>query len=949
VSASALLEREAELETLGRALDSARAGAGRLLIVDGHAGLGKSQLVAAARGFAKGTGVRVLVAGATELEQDFAFGLALQLFEPLLSDPDGPSRELLLSGAAGLAIPLFERAEPAGGGGGDEDIFPLLHGLYWLVSNLTEHGPALIAVDDAHWADAPSLRFLLYLAQRLGELPVAVVVARRPAEPGPEDGLLAKLAGHPAAEPVVLSPLSEQSVERLVRAFYVGDVTAEFSAACAEVTRGNPLFLQQLLASLETDEVEPDDAGARRVREMGPEAVSRSVLLRLSNLQFGATSLARAVAVLGAGAPLRRAAALAKLDLAVAGEAADALAATEILSPGEPLAFVHPIVRAAIYAELPAAERARLHANAAALLRDEAAPPELIAPHLLAGEPGGEEWVVDTLQVAADRAMSAGAPGSAVRSLERALAEPPARERRPAVLVDLGRAAAAAGDPRAVDHLEGALVAVTEPERRAQISWAIGRTLMAGGRHKEAAETFDRGLRELEGADPEVGLRLEAAYASAARRSITTLPLAVARLRPMLSRRLAGATPGERAMLAHVAYERALSGADRDDVVEAATAALAAGRLLEEDTADGVFIYHAIEALAWADELEAAESALAGAVADARRRGSVFGYATACYTRAQVRLLAGRVDDALSDAEAALERAEDGWRAALPAAHAVAARSRVERGELEQAAEALELPGGDESWEASTALSWLFEGRGWLAMAQGDYAAAAKAFGECRRRQAWIQAPNPAVMAWRSGSALAASALGQDERADMLAHQELELARAFGAPRAIGVALRTAGLLAGGERGLHLLAESVETLAESPARLELARARTELGAALRRAGRRQAAQEELRLGLDLAHRLGATALAERARDELSAAGARPRRPQLSGIEALTASERRVAELAAAGSTNREIAQALFVTVKTVEWHLRNTYLKLGIASRRELTGAMEAEGEPKAA
>ena len=201
-------------------------------------------------------------------------------------------------------------------------------------------------------------------------------------------------------------------------------------------------------------------------------------------------------------------------------------------------------------------------------------------------------------------------------------------------------------------------------------------------------------------------------------------------------------------------------------------------------------------------------------------------------------------------------------------------------------------------------------------------------------------------MLWRSGAALAAHALGDVERARALAEQEVELARAYGAPRPIGIALRTCGLVMGGEEGFELLETAVQVLDRSPARLELARARSELGAAHRRAGRRQAAQAELRHALDLAHRCGAIALAERTREELAAAGARPRRAQLSGLESLTASERRVAELAAAGSTNREIAQALFVTVKTVEWHLRNTYLKLGIGSRRELEGAMEPDGEP---
>ncbi len=941
MSASALLEREAELETLGSALDAAREGRGSLVVIEGHAGLGKSQLLAAARGFAKGTGVRVLGAAGHELERDFPFGVALQLLEPTLAAGDARTRERLLAGAAGLASSLFDSSAPATTGAADEDVFPLLHGLYWLTANLAEDGPLLLAVDDAHWADAPSLRFLLYLVQRVTELPIATVVARRAGDPGVDADLLAKLSGHESAQRVVLRPLSPPSVDRLLQATFLDDISPRFSTACMEVTQGNPLLVQQLLAALETGGRAPDAAGARHVRELGPEAVSRSVLLRLSALQLGATSLARTASVLGDGAPLRRAARLARLEPGIAAEAADALAAAEILRPGEPLTFVHPIVRSAIYAELPAAERARLHATAAALLRLEDAPADQTAPHLLVGEPRGEDWVVETLETAAEHALSAGAPASAVRYLERALAEPPRRDRRPEVLARLGRAAAAAGDASAVEYLEAALLAVSEPERRAEISLTIGRTLMAGGRHREAAETFDRGLDELDDRASELALRLDAAYISAARRSIATLPLAVARVRPILSRRFPGATPGERALLAHVAYERGLSGGRRDHVIEAARSALDGGRLLQEDTADGFAFYHAVEALAWADDIDGARASLDAAVADARRRGSIFGYATACHLRAEVNLIAGRVGEAVADAQVAVDAEGEGWRLALPAAHATLSRALAEQGDLSAAAAALELPGGPGRWESSVAMASHYEARGWLALSRGAPDEALDAFQECRRRQAWIQAPNPAVAAWRSGVALSALALDQgSERAQRLAVQEVELARLFGAPRAIGVALRTTGLVEGGEEGLALLTEAVSTLESSPAELELARSRTDLGAALRRAGRRQDAQEQLRLALDGAHRCGAAALAERAREELGLAGARPRRPRVSGLEALTASERRVAELAAAGSTNREIAQSLFVTVKTVEWHLRNTYGKLGITSRRELADAM---------
>jgi DNA-binding CsgD family transcriptional regulator len=936
---SALLERDDQLEQLGAALDDARAGRGRAVIVEGHAGLGKSQLLAAARGFARGTGMTVLEARAAELERDFAFGVALQLLEPALNRARPEERERLLAGAAGLATPLFE---PDGPGPRDqEDLYPLLHGLFWVISNLAERGPVLVALDDAHWADEPSLRFLAYLAGRAGSLPMAVVATARAGRAAGEDTVLAQLTLTPRTETVRLEALSPGAVRRLVEAAYEpGEVAGEFAAACAEVTGGNPLLVRQLLVELVRQQVPADEEGARRVRELGPEPVSRAVLLRLADLQLGATALARAVAVLGDEVPVRRAAALGRLEPGLAAAAADALAAVDILRPGDPLGFVHPIVRSAIYAELPVAERAQAHARAARLLADEEAPAEQVAVHLLPGEPVGAEWAVDALRAAGERALSAGAPASAIRYLERALHEPAEPEVHGDLLVALGRAAAAAGDQQAAERLEAAIGSVADARRRAEILFSVGRTLQAHGRHGDAAQAFERGQRQLGDADRELGLRLEAAHIGAARMDVATVPLAAARVRAVRRRNLAGETPGERKLLAHVAYEEALAGVRRDEVVRLARAALGGGALLAEESADGVAVHLAALALAWSDELEAAAGALGAAQQDARRRGSPLGYATACYAQAQVHALAGRVDDAVADAQTALAAAADGWRLALPGAHAALGRALTERGELDAAARALELPGGDDAWEQTVALGQLHDARGWLALAANDPAAALGHFEQCRRRQTWIQAPNPAVMPWRSGAALCHAALGDPDTARGLAGHEVALAREFGSPRAIGVGLRILGLVTAGEEGRSRLVQAVGALARSPARLELARARCDLGAALRRMGRRGDAQEQLRLALDLAHRCGAHALADRARDELAAAGARPRRVILTGAGALTASQRRVAELAAEGLTNKQVAERLFLSPKTVEGTLARAYRKLGIGSRAELGAAM---------
>jgi DNA-binding CsgD family transcriptional regulator len=235
------------------------------------------------------------------------------------------------------------------------------------------------------------------------------------------------------------------------------------------------------------------------------------------------------------------------------------------------------------------------------------------------------------------------------------------------------------------------------------------------------------------------------------------------------------------------------------------------------------------------------------------------------------------------------------------------------------------------------ALNYVLHSRGKLRLAQRRPADAAADLEELARRERVWRSGNPSTLPYRSALCGALLRRGDRDRARELAEEELDLARRFGAPRAIGVSLRTLALTHDGSRAIQLLDESASVLAECGAMLEHARALNDLGATLRRAGRGPAAREQLRLALDAATACGAGALAGRARDELVAAGARPRRERLHGAEALTPSERRVARLAAEGLTNREIAQSLFVTARTVETHLTHVFRKLGISSRSQLT------------
>jgi DNA-binding CsgD family transcriptional regulator len=939
------LERARELTALEETIAAAVASEGRVVLLEGAGGIGKTLLLAHATQRAQASAMTVLRARGGELERQFPFGVALQLFEPYLSSASPRERRRVLAGAAAHAAPLLS-GDVTGREGGTPE-FSLLHGLHWLVANIAERRPLLIAVDDAHSADDASLRALLFVAQRIEDLPLAIVLTARPrpaASAGSGDAL-STLATHPLALRFELSPLTDHAIATIVRRSRP-EADDAFCAACARVTNGNPFFLRELLSELGGAGAEPSVGSERRVEieTLGPLTIAQAVDARIRRLSAGAPALAHAVAVLGDDAPLARAATLANLDATEAATAADELAGADVLHPAPELGFVHPIVRQAVYLGIPAAERGRLHLAAAELLRTSGGgdADERAAAHLLETLPVGAPWVVACLHAAARRALAGGAPDTAASHLLRALDESPPQAERAELLVDLGRAEALAGLPSAVERLRTAVALLEQPSARARALAQLGQALYTAGDNTGAASAFDEGLRVLDGADPVLEEQLTAGYLGAARLDFRTRETAQTRFRDLLAGSTEAATPAQRELLAQRALEHAMQGnAPADEVVALIRHAHAGGELLREATADGVAWAGSVATLLFCDALDEAEEATSAGLEDARRRGSVIGFAVMSAVRGASRYLRGDLTSALGDLEGGLERVPL-MVLVRPFAHGWMALAHIDRGEYEQAHALVGEP--DDEQDAHFTYNWALFARGRLALAQDRPERALEDLLECGRRQLAVPAPNPGVLAWRSEAALAAHRLGRTEQACSLADEELELARAFGSARALGVALRAAGLVAQDGEGLALLEEAVAVLERSPAQLELARALVDLGSAQHAVGQRTTARETLRTGLDLAHHAGADGLAGNARAALVAAGARPRRPAVRGTDALTPSERRVAELAERGLTNREIAQALFVSTKTVEFHLRNAYFKLRISSRGELSGALRAGG-----
>ena len=297
-AASDLLEREGELALFGAHLRAAAKGAGGLVAIEGRAGMGKTRLVAEARASAEAAGFEVLAARGGELEEEFAYGVVRQLFEPLLATASDDLRAELLSGAAGLAAPLFDESQLALALEGPTDTsFATLHGLYWIAANLALRRPTLLAIDDLHWVDAPSLRWVIYLARRLEGLPLLVVGALRPPGQSQHPELLTELMADPATAVVRPAALGIESVAALARKTLAAEPDERFCAACREATGGNPLFIRALLDTLAAEGVAPTAEASARVHEVGPEPVARAVMLRLSRLPPEATTLARAVAM----------------------------------------------------------------------------------------------------------------------------------------------------------------------------------------------------------------------------------------------------------------------------------------------------------------------------------------------------------------------------------------------------------------------------------------------------------------------------------------------------------------------------------------------------------------------------------------------------------------------------------------------------------------------------
>lgn len=939
-----LVGRRAELTVARSLLDDVRAGLPRAVLVTGSAGMGKTNLLRALTERAEEAGLLVLSAQAAPVERDFAFGVVRQLLEPVLLTASAECRDRLLAGPAVLA----ERVLGWEGLPGADDRPPLdtyaaLHGLFRFTANLAASAPLVIAVDDLEATDPPSLRWLAYLRRRLHGLPVLLAMTRGTGREGADPAALNDLTQ--ASLPIVLSGLAEQDSGELVAAVYGEPVAPEFAAACAAATGGNPYLLGELAQSLRAADIPPTAEHAAGIPEFGERQATQLLLPRLHAQPPEALRLARALAALGAAEP-DLAAAAAGLSPAEAAEAARDLIGLGVLADGKPLTFAHNLIAGALAAELGPADRETAHARAAEHLRATAAPAEQIAAHLALTTPGGlaGDWVVDTLVRAARGATGNGAPELAVRCLRRALAEPVPAAQLTELQLELALTELQVDPEPAVRRLTQLTGEDVDPVPAAKAAHALAQELGELDRYPEAIALLESAAARVEPRDADLARQL--------RLSVLCLQVDECHVQPELPRRLdalrgaAGSMRAARFADTLLAFQAAVGGATAEQA-DALVLRAWSQRTLSPvtagiDLAERWEFAYLVAGLFVVERLELAEAHCTELLGAARRLGYSLRSAAALGLRAQVRCRRGALAEAETDARAALavlDELRTGTRSATLFAVSTLVEILLERGELQTAADLLHARGLADELPPAWRYNYLLLVRGLLRAGLGDLSGGLADLEECGKRFLDRGVRDRGVLMWRTCAVPLHLLLGNRARAEQLAGEELALARHWGGPGPLGVALRTASLTAPEAERTGLLTESVRLLELSPARAQLARSLAELALHLSTQGKTTQAGALFRRALRIAEDCGAEVLAEQVRRQASGLAEQRRGGEPEGTE-LTPHELRIAEQVVQGRTNREIAQGFLVTSRAVEQHLTRIYRKLGIARRSQLAAAL---------
>ena len=812
-----LVEREHELAELQECLSDAVAGRGGLVCVQGPAGIGRSALLAEAARLGRESGVRVHGAHASSLTRPREpYDVVRQLLGPEVAERGG------LPAAAGTPVPDGQAADGPDG-------FDVLHALYRLTERLVtvddpSRRPLLLLVDDLHACDTGSLRFLAHLLPRIQTLPILVVTALRTGElPTLDENepVLADIVQDPTVVHIRPEPLGAAGVDRLVRRRLGAPVHEDVLQACHRVSAGLPLLLTHVLGTLERAGEATDP---RVVEEAGIRAVTDLLLARLDRLPSATADVVRAIAVLGGGASLPAVAAFAELSEQDVATATAALVRAEVVRDRYPLDFVHPLTGEAVLRTVSQQERPALHERAARLLDRAGAAPERIAAHLLLVPYRGDPWAVDVLRTAAARARARGASDAATTLLTRALLEPPAREVRPGVLLELGRAEALVDGPAAARHLREAYETSPSAAGAARL---LAQTLIHTGRPGEAAEFAARAAAQLppagqdaadDTADERQGLVALARLGAFVHGLCTAGAYGTDGQRPPPL----GDGPGARMLAAEAAREATVWGLDRAGAVASARFALTervllhSGEILSWCTA-GVVLHLSGEDVRrlWDETLTYAG-----------QRGSLIAALSAHLWQGFTWWRHGELDQARRSLEAALEQCGAwGVTPCAPQCQAFLTGVLLDLGDIAAARACLERMRQRGAGADGARLRGESEAR--VLIAERRYAQALAVLDGVRHLQPEVVNP-----VWWDGELLrvrALTGLGERVRAEQLAREQLLMARRWGAPATVARGLRLLGE-ARGPDGAAELREALALATDGPARLEHVRARQSLHA-----------------------------------------------------------------------------------------------------------------------
>ncbi|MGW1493275.1 ATP-binding protein [Streptomyces sp. NPDC002402] len=886
------LEREAELcvtqlaldAVIGRSLTDTASPAehrGGLLAFTGPAGGGKTTLLNEVRRRAAERECTGLFAKGVEQEQSLAFQVVRQLFQPLLASYSESERREVLGDWYGIVGPCVGLCPPATEGAAP-DPQGVRDGLDWVVTHVAvQRGPLILVVDDLHWADAESVAWLASFARRVEELPVLMVVAYRPDELGEVAGVFTDMVERIRVRPLDLAPLSPSAVADLMREGLAAEADDGFCQEAWLVTGGNPFETVELVAKVRDRRLDPVRENAGALRNFAAETWRGGLVDRLKELGTVAMRLSWAVAVLGSEATPCLAAPLAALGQAEFTDAADVLRAERILTYGPTLEFVHPLIATAIYRAIPPATRVALHGKAAWELVEQGHGPAVAARHLLETQPEGDTWAAEQLRDAAQEYVRRGAPEAARRCLSRALCEPPPAPLRATVLYELGSPALMQDPAATVNHLQAALDEPDlPPTLRQSIVIRLMRALAYCDRLSEASHVaIGEGATAT---DSRVRLRMFMEHFMVAGVTSTSQEAPVlSRRLTQLTGRLTGRSQTERYLFGLRAWNAMVRGEPVATALSYAERALGPEGMNWTDDEWG-FEVPSLVALTflYCDRPDRAEELYASAIAEYECQGwrgvhLALGYSLLGY----IRFWKGQLTDAEDFVRAGLQLAD---RLGPGGTHAqwYALGGLIEilmaRGETAAAQELAASRRFGRPFPSVVTLPDAQTVHGELLLARGMEKEAAEELTEVGHRLDLRGMRNPAWCPWLPHLALA-SRTTDAARALELAQDALLRAERFGTATAVGRALRVLARVTEGPEVIALLRRAVPVLETAPSSYELASALVELGTALRRAGRLAEAAGPLHRGVDLAGRCGAGGVAAQARDELVAAGLRPRR------------------------------------------------------------------------